>query len=90
MSLSNVDLRFVAIAVLLAPFAAFLIGPWAALALGVAYLALAVLVMAFERRSRVDAPGTEAGLATLFMWGAAAILGLVGGGMVALAWRMLA
>jgi hypothetical protein len=87
--LSNIDLRFVAVVVLLTPFGALLIGPPAVLALGGAFLSLAVLALVFEKGSRVDAPGTEAGLATLFLRGIAAILGVIGAVMVGFAWRML-
>ena len=90
MNLNNLDLRFVALAVLFAPFGAFLIGPYAAIGLGGAYLLSALLIIGSEVRSRVDAPGTEAGLATLFLWGAAAVVGGIGAVMVAVAWRILA
>ncbi len=89
MHVPDIDLRFAAMAVVAAPFAAFLMGRSTALALGGAFLALAVLALAVERRSHVDAPGTEAGMATLFLWASAVVLGTIGTVTVALAWRIL-
>ena len=61
MSLFDIDLRIVAAAVVLAPVGAFLIGPWAAIALRVAYIASMAPLLVFERRSRVLTRGPRSG-----------------------------